>query len=643
MVRAVSPAPGLVAEVVCDGITGATSLVVLPDGRLLIGEQTGAVRVVKGAKLLEAPAITLATDSTWERGVLGLALDPDFPKTRHVFVHWTVAAPWPHFRVSRFTLDGDTLDPASEVIVIEGDNQARIRADTPAGHQGGGIAFGTDGKLFVAVGEMTTQTPSQRLDSFLGKILRLNPDGTIPEDNPFFAKAEGKYRAIYAIGLRNPWTISVDSKTGRMMVNDIGASGYEEVNELVAGGNFGWPEAEGRVEMEKFRDPVIDYDHRVGQSLGGGCFYRAPAGAANSLSADLEGRYLFMDFMAGWLALLKEESKPRPTFEVIARELAKPVAAAVALDGSLYVLERNTWLVDKDFKPKQGRLIRFRRGVAPATVGPFPPRWSAAGFENGSVAYRVIVEPWRPGVTFERRLKLPAGQKLGLSADRSSFALPAGTVCLTHASSGGRRVQTTVVLATGKDVHKGAAYRWRFDGQEADLVQETMLATVNGRPWVFPGPSEQLTLPPIVPGYDFELSPANLPQGELVALVAGTLPAQRMARLDDAGASVETRARSFLDVNCASCHRPGGIGRGYYDARFTTPLENQQLVNGPLMSGDLGVPGAKAIVPGVPAKSMLLIRLRKPPGDPMRMPPACPLLETPPALPLLETWVRGMK
>ena len=639
--RSATLAAGLVAEVVCDGITGATALVCLPDGRLLIGEQTGAIRVVKENRLMDLPAITLPTDSTWERGVLGLALDPAFPTAPHLFVHWTVAAPWPHFRISRFTLAGDTLDPASERIVFEGENQSEIRADVPAGHQGGGITFGADGKLYVAVGEMTTQMPSQRLDSLLGKILRIEPDGEIPADNPFFAKAQGKYRAIYALGLRNPWTISVHPRSGRMLVNDIGASAYEEVNEIVAGGNFGWPEAEGRVEMNKFRDPVIDYGRRIGQSLGGGCFYHAPPGARYSLSAALDGRYLLMDFMAGWLGVLNETSKPHPTVDMIAKDLAKPVAAAVATDGSLYVLERNTWVKDETFQPKQGRLLRLRPGTAAVAKGAFPARWSEAGFEKESLPYRVLVEPWRPGASVERRLKLPAGQKLTVSPDRSSFALPAGTVLITHLSSVGRRVLSTVILATAKGPHQAAAYRWR--NGDADLIRETAVVTVDGRGWIFPGPTDQLTLPPITPGYDIDLSPANLPQGELSAVVAGKLPALRLTKLEDANASVESRVRSFLDVNCASCHRPGGVGRGLYDARFSTPLERQQLINGPLVSGELGVPGAKAIVPAAPAQSMLLLRLKKPPGDPMRMPPGCLFPETPPVLPLLEMWIRGMK
>jgi len=654
--------PGFTSSRVCDGLTGATALAALPDGRVLIAEQTGALRLVKDGRLLPQPALTLPTDSTWERGVLGVALAPGFPRPPHVFVHWTVAQPWPHFRLSRFTLTGDTIDPASEQVLFEGDNQNELRAPVPAGHQGGGIAIGPDGCLYAAVGEMTTQQPAQRLDSLLGKILRLRLDGSIPEDNPFFGKTTGKYRAIWALGMRNPWSLAFHPTNGRLFANDIGQATYEEVNEIVAGANYGWPDAEGRVEMPKFRDPLLDYGRTIGGSLGGGCFYQAPPGATQAFPPEWTGRYLAMDFMAGWLAWVDESKKPRPTLQLLARKLAKPVAVAVAADGAVLVLERNTWLKDEQFRPGQGWLTR----IFPAAAGPaapattatppvpapapgaaaraWPPRWSAADFERDSIAYQTAVEPWRPGVTWERRVVMPAGQKLTPSADGDTFTLPAGLLVITHASVQGRRVQTTLVRAQAQPPHLAAVYRWQEDGRDATLVNAAVVGMAAGLPWPFPEPTDQLTLPVMLPGYDCELRPANLhPASPLAAHVAGPPAKTRLVALDQPKATAEEKIRSFLDVNCAACHRPGGIGRGLYDARATTPLRQQQLINGPLLSGDLGVAGAKVVVPGQPEKSMLYLRLKKPPGDPMRMPPGCASPATPPVVPLLETWIRQLK
>ena len=656
--QAIDTLPGFARSRVCDGITGGTSLAALPDGRVLIGEQTGDIRVVKEGALLAQPALTLPTDSTWERGVLGLALAPGFPQPPHVYIHWTVAQPWPRTRLSRFTLSGDILDPSSEQIVFEGDNQNDLRAPVPPGHQGGGIAIGPDNCLYAAIGEMTTQQPSQRLDSLLGKVIRIRLDGTIPEDNPFFARTAGKYRAIWALGLRNPFSLAFHPRDGRLFANDIGQASYEEVNQIVAGANYGWPDAEGRVEMEKFRDPLLDYGRNLGGSLGGGCFYHAPAGAVSAFPPEWDGRYLLMDFMAGWLAWIDEAAKPRPQLKLLARNLAKPVAVAVAADGALLVLERNTWLKDEKFLPRQGWLTRIHPSTGspaaaaappapappPAAARGWPDRWSAADFERDSITYQLSVEPWRPGVTFERRVVLPAGQKLAASPDGAGFILPPGLLIVTHASAGGRRVQTTLVRTQVNPPHHAAVYRWQADGRDATLVTTTLAATVNNLPWTFPEPTTQLTLPVVLPGYDCELRPLNLhPESPLSSHLAGPPLRNRLVPLDHPKAADEEKIRSFLDVNCSACHQPGGIGRGLYDARATTPLARQQLVNGPLLSGDLGVAGAKVVVPGHPEKSMLAIRLKKPPGDPMRMPPACASPATPPVLPLLESWIRGLK
>src|SRR5204863_6773751 len=97
---------------------------------------------------------------------------------------------------------GDVVDPASEKILFEGDDQATLGGTIPAGHQGGPVRFGPDGKLYVGLGEQTAEAPAQRLNTLQGKILRLNPDGSIPSDNPFFTTAEGKYGAIFAYGIR---------------------------------------------------------------------------------------------------------------------------------------------------------------------------------------------------------------------------------------------------------------------------------------------------------------------------------------------------------------------------------------------------------------------------------------------------------
>src|SRR5690606_19004802 len=143
----------------------------------------------------------LAVDPTGERGLLGVAFDPAFATNRFVYVYYTATSPTIHNRLSRFTANaaGDLALAGSETILLELENL------TATNHNGGAIHFGPDGKLYVATGENAVAENAQSLDNLLGKILRLNPDGSIPTDNPFFNQATGKNRLIWALGLRNPF------------------------------------------------------------------------------------------------------------------------------------------------------------------------------------------------------------------------------------------------------------------------------------------------------------------------------------------------------------------------------------------------------------------------------------------------------
>ncbi len=164
---------------------------------------------------------------------------------------------------------GDVAVPGSDRVLLQGDDQSKLGGHTPAGHQGGAIHFGADRKLYIAIGDQTAGAPSQRLDTLQGKLLRLNPDGSMPADNPFVATAKGKYRAIWALGLRNPFTFAVQGVTGRIYINDVGETRWEEIDEGVAGANYGWPRAEGPSTDVHFRPPIYSYPVA---SIAGGAF-----------------------------------------------------------------------------------------------------------------------------------------------------------------------------------------------------------------------------------------------------------------------------------------------------------------------------------------------------------------------------------
>jgi putative heme-binding domain-containing protein len=343
--------PAFESEMIATGLTGATAMALVPDGRVFICEQTGALRVVKDGRLLPKPFVVLPVDATWERGLIGVAVAPDFPASPYVYVCYIAARPYPHHVVSRLMAEGDTVKPGSELILLEGDDQTKLGGTVPAGHQGGALQFGRDGKLYIAIGDQTAGKPAQELNSLLGRLLRINADGSIPDDNPFASVANGKYRATFAIGMRNPFTFAVQEGTGRILANDVGGRA-EEINEVVAAANYGWPIVEhGPTADARYRGPVHDYPTAC---ISGGAF--SPADL--KWPAEYRGRYFFGDFNHGWIKTI-DPADPAQAMP-FATGIRRLVDLRFAADGSLYVLIRDAWVIDKLFKEGTGKLLRIR-------------------------------------------------------------------------------------------------------------------------------------------------------------------------------------------------------------------------------------------------------------------------------------------
>jgi hypothetical protein len=207
-------------------------------------------------------------------------------------------------------------------------------------HNGGSLHFGKDGKLYIAAGENANGANSQTLSNLLGKILRINPDGTIPADNPFFATATGVNRAIWALGLRNPFTFAFQPGTGRLFINDVGQNTWEEIDDGIAGSNYGWPTTEGPTTDPNFRSPLFSYGHGSGPTVGcaitGGDFYNP---FINSFPAGYTGTYFFADLCSGWM---RRFNPANSTVTDFASGISSPVSIQVAGDGTLYYLARGS-------------------------------------------------------------------------------------------------------------------------------------------------------------------------------------------------------------------------------------------------------------------------------------------------------------
>lgn len=324
-------------------LNNATAFAQAPDGRFFVAEQGGTLRVVKNGVLLTTPFITLTVDGQGERGLLGVAFDPGFATNRYVYLYYTSTEGGAHNRISRFTANAATPD------IVSVGSEMRI-ADLPplstaTNHNGGALHFGSDGKLYVAVGDNANSAKSPDLNDPFGKILRFNVDNTlsIPGDNPFCTTAATLKCAIWARGLRNPFTFSVRGSDGRLHINDVGQSTWEEINVGAAGANYGWPSTEGATNTAGITPPIYAYDHTAGPAAGdflsgcaitGGAFYPA----TGAFPAAYRDSYYFADYCGNWVARLDTANgNVAYSFASLADS---PVDMLVGADGALYVLTR---------------------------------------------------------------------------------------------------------------------------------------------------------------------------------------------------------------------------------------------------------------------------------------------------------------
>ena len=320
---------GFSETMVSGGLSSPTAMDFAPDGRLFVCLQAGQLRVIKNGTLLATPFLTVTVDSSGERGLLGVAFDPNFATNNFIYVYYTVPGSPAHNRVSRFTANGDTAVAGSEFILL---NLNNLSAAT--NHNGGAIHFGPDGKLYIAVGENANPSNAQTLSNLLGKVLRINSDGSIPNDNPFFNTA-GARQEIWALGLRNPFTFAFQPGTGRMFINDVGQNTWEEINDGVAGSNYGWSICEGACSPPNanFRDPLFQYSHGgIWCAIVGGAFYNPPV---VQFPASYVGKYFFADLCGGWIRLFDPAHNTASDF---ASGISAPVDLKVAADGTLYYL-----------------------------------------------------------------------------------------------------------------------------------------------------------------------------------------------------------------------------------------------------------------------------------------------------------------
>jgi glucose/arabinose dehydrogenase len=314
------------------------------DNALYVAEQPGRVRVVRDGVVATAPVLDLTddiTDEGNEQGLLGLAFAPD---GRHLYVDFT-------------DNDGDTrvqeFAISASGVVDAGSRRELLSVDQPyANHNGGQLAFGPDGMLYIGLGDGGSggdpHGNGQNLRTLLGKIVRIDvrPSGsapyTVPPDNPFVGDADARPE-IYMSGLRNPWRFSFDRATGDLWIGDVGQNAFEEIDFAAAGDhagiNWGWNPREGAHDYAGgappgARDPIFEYSHDEGVSVTGGFVYRGAAIPA------LRGAYVFADYSAGDLQVLVERGGTLAAHEALGVHVDAVTTFGEDGAGELYVVSR---------------------------------------------------------------------------------------------------------------------------------------------------------------------------------------------------------------------------------------------------------------------------------------------------------------
>jgi len=359
-----APVPAGFSDTMTPGLASPTAMALLPDGRVLVAEQTGALRVVKAGVVLSQPFVSLSVDSTAERGLIGVAVDPSFPARPFVYVHYTVPGPPAHNRVSRFTAVGDVAAAGSEHVVVD------LPSLVATNHNGGAIHFAPDGTLMIGVGENNDAARAQQLSNPFGKILRVDPtSGAAPANNPFVS-TPGADPRIWVYGLRNPFTFAFQPGTGRFFIDDVGQSTFEEIDDDVGPGlNFGWPLSEGPTSNPAFVSPIFAYGHggtgTTGCAIAGGTFYNP---VTPTFGGEYAGDYFFADLCNGWIRHLDLATRQASPFVPLAG-ISGPVDLLTTPGGSLLYLAHNSGVL--------GRIDRQQAWFLRTTNTPGPPTISA--------------------------------------------------------------------------------------------------------------------------------------------------------------------------------------------------------------------------------------------------------------------------
>jgi hypothetical protein len=610
------------------------------------------------------------------------------------------ASPSFHDRVSRFHTFPENralADPDSEVPLITQPDQASNHngGDIHFGPDGYlYVATGDEG------GANDTYRNSRRIDrDFFSAVLRLDVDErpgnlppnphpaigsgySIPSDNPFINTTQFNGSPIepnqvrtefWAVGLRNPWRMSFDPPTGRLYCGDVGQNLWEEINILLPGKDYGWNYREGFHAFTgtppngiTFEDPIWEYPHsgsstNSGKSITGGLVYRG------TRLSQLTGHYVFADFANGNVWSLHYDGSSVSDFQHLTTASLIAEFGEDPSNGDVLAATLN------------GSILRLTY-TDPPVGDPLPPTLADTGAfadlvtltpNPGIEAYAVNAPFWSDNAVKSRWFSIPNTNLLATFNASSPWIAPAGTVWIKHFDmemtngipESQRRLETRFLVQTTNSSY-GITYRWDETQTNAFLVPEEGLNEslfihtgqdeVQEQTWRYPSRGECAVCHTPVAGHALSFNTAQLNRTGSIANEAGnqidllsslgyfhnppetTTNLPTFSAVDDPTTPVSHRVRSYLAVNCVQCHQPGGVARGDWDARYTVPLAEAGILNGPL-ANTFNNEANRVLVPGNTELSMLLQRIEQP--GPNHMPPLATYVPNQPAIDLLKTYI----
>ncbi|HZF01301.1 MAG TPA: PQQ-dependent sugar dehydrogenase [Methylomirabilota bacterium] len=510
----------------------------------------------------------------------------------------------------------------------------------------------------------------------------------IPNDNPFVGQTN-VLEEFFCLGLRSPHRMTIDPPTGRIFIGDVGESSREEIDVIEtneSGLNFQWNKIEGNQGHLKppfigiDRPPILDYSHSDGRAVIGGYIYRG-----KKFTDDLVGKYIFGDNVMRTIWAMDETTTPvKKTVLCVMPKGEGPNSGTDYTGLSSFGTDADGEIYFCQMSSIGGRIFTLARGGPPPPTHPIPKLLSQTGAfadlkdlmpQDFLIPYSVNSPLWSDGAIKSRWIALPQNSKIHFWPN-GEWQFPAGTVFMKNFSlpiddtnpNNLRRLETRLLVRDADGTVYGASYKWRADNSDADLVnvgitEPVEIKTATGtriQNWFFPGRQDCLTCHTPQSGGvlgvktrqlngDFKY-PNGVTDNQLRAwshagLFDVTLTDREISRFEklvsvtDTRASLELRARSYLDANCAQCHRPGVV-EAFFDARFDTPLKNQNLINGPV-ANQFGLPGAKVIVPGDTNRAILFRRMSLT-GN-LQMPPLAKNVVDEKAAAVLAEWIQSLR